>query len=145
MCDNVFKVRTNLKQSIINDTMNFIYIIKEIYNMAKSKTVSKECPMNLAVNILSGKWRLSILWHLSSGTIRFNKLQKMLTGITQKTLTLELRELEKDGIIYRKVYPEIPPKVEYGLTEFGESIKPILNLMCEWGKNYQKFLNNLNN
>jgi DNA-binding HxlR family transcriptional regulator len=106
--------------------------------MAKSKSLTTECPMDVAINILSGKWKISILWHLTRGIIRFNELQRLLQDITQKTLTLQLRELERDGIIYRKVYPEVPPKVEYGLTELGESMKPVLNSMCEWGKFYQK-------
>ena len=106
--------------------------------MAKSITILSECPMDVTINILSGKWKIAILWNLSRGTIRFNELQRLLTNITQKTLTMQLRALEKDGIIYRKVYQEVPPKVEYGLTQMGESIKPILSSMCEWGKEYQK-------
>ena len=94
--------------------------------------------MDVTINILSGKWKIAILWHLTRGTIRFNELQRLLTNITQKTLTMQLRELERDGIIYREVYPEVPPKVEYGLTKVGESIKPILSSMCEWGKEYQE-------
>ena len=106
--------------------------------MAKSKEITTECPMNVTINILSGKWKMSILWHLTRGVIRFNELQRLLDNITQKTLTLQLRELERYGVIYRKAYPEVPPKVEYGLTKLGESMKPILSLMCEWGKDYQK-------
>ncbi|WPC43215.1 helix-turn-helix domain-containing protein [Clostridium sp. JS66] len=106
--------------------------------MAKAKEITTQCPMDVTINILSGKWKMSILWHLSKGVIRFNELQRLLNNITQKTLTLQLRELERDGIIYRKIYAEVPPKVEYGLTELGESMKPILSSMCEWGKNYQK-------
>ena len=105
--------------------------------MAKSKNIVLSCPMDITINILSGKWKLSILWHLTQGIVRFNELQRLLTNITQKTLTMQLRELETAGIIYRKVYPEVPPKVEYGLTKVGESIKPILSSMCEWGKEYQ--------
>jgi DNA-binding HxlR family transcriptional regulator len=109
--------------------------------MAKSRNLIEECPMDVTINILSGKWKISILWHLTRGVIRFNELQRLLKDITQKTLTLQLRELERDGIIYRKVYPEVPPKVEYGLTKLGESMKPVLNSMCEWGKFYQKSQN----
>ncbi|AWI06443.1 winged helix-turn-helix transcriptional regulator [Clostridium drakei] len=106
--------------------------------MAKSKQIIEQCPMDVTINILSGKWKMSILWHLSKGVIRFNELQRLLNNITQKTLTLQLRELERDGIIYRKIYAEVPPKVEYGLSKLGESMKPILKSMCDWGKNYQK-------
>jgi len=112
--------------------------------MSKSINLESDCPMNLTINILSEKWKLSILWHLSRGTIRFNELQRTLTNITQKTLTMQLRELERDGIIYRKVYPESPPRVEYGLTNIGESMKPILSVMCEWGKDYKKLINENN-
>jgi Predicted transcriptional regulators len=109
--------------------------------MAKSRSLTSSCPMDITINILSGKWKISIIWHLTKGIARFNELQRVLTNITQKTLTMQLRELERDGIIYRKVYPEVPPRVEYGLTKVGESIKPILSSMCEWGKEYQKQAN----
>ena len=108
-------------------------------SMSKSENIDLQCPMDVTINILSGKWKLSILWHLSNkGIIRFNELQRLLPNITQKTLTMQLRELESDNIIYRKIYAEVPPKVEYGLTKLGESVKPILSSMCEWGKFYQK-------
>ena len=112
--------------------------------MSKSIDLESDCPMNLTINILSGKWKLAILWHLSRGTIRFNELQRLLANITQKTLTMQLRELERDGIIYREVYPESPPRVEYGLTNIGESMQPILSAMCEWGKDYKKLMNENN-
>jgi DNA-binding HxlR family transcriptional regulator len=106
--------------------------------MSKSINIGSDCPMDVTINILSGKWKIGILWHLSRGTIRFNELQRLLANVTQKTLTMQLRELEKYGIIYREVYPESPPRVEYGLTQIGESIKPILSSLCQWGKEYQK-------
>ena len=108
--------------------------------MGKSINLVSECPMDVTINILSGKWKITILWHLVRGTIRFNELQRLLSNVTQKTLTMQLRELESDGIIYRKVYPEVPPRVEYGLTEIGESLKPILKSMCEWGKDYKELI-----
>ncbi|MDT8716890.1 helix-turn-helix transcriptional regulator [Clostridium sp. 19966] len=106
--------------------------------MSKSTNMDVACPMDVTINILSGKWKLAILWNLSKGVIRFNELQRLLEGITQKTLTMQLRELETDGVIYRKVYAEVPPRVEYGLTELGETMRPILNSMCQWGKDYIK-------
>ncbi|KOF56529.1 MULTISPECIES: winged helix-turn-helix transcriptional regulator [Clostridium] len=108
--------------------------------MAKSKNLIDSCPMDITINILSGKWKLSILWHLSQNIVRFNELQRLLPNITQKTLTMQLRELEKSGIIYRKIYAEVPPRVEYGLTQVGESLNPILSSMCEWGKDYKKIM-----
>ena len=93
--------------------------------------------MNLGINILSGKWKLQIIWNIQKNkVVRFNELQRMLGDITTKTLTSQLRELEENQIIKRTVFPEVPPRVEYSLTEIGESIEPILNSLCDWGKAY---------
>ena len=81
---------------------------------------------------------MKILWHLSKGTIRFNELQRLLGSITTKTLTEQLRELEERRIILRTVFPEVPPRVEYSLSEIGITLKPILKGLCEWGKTYQQ-------
>ncbi|MCD8357442.1 MAG: helix-turn-helix transcriptional regulator [Clostridia bacterium] len=108
--------------------------------MAKSLAITEKCPMEVGLNILSGKWKLRILWHLSKGAIRFNELQRQLGKITTKTLTQQLRELENQHIIKRVVYPETPPKVEYSLTELGQSISPVLKALCEWGTLYQNKL-----
>lgn len=88
---------------------------------------------------MSGKWKLRILWHLSKRTIRFNELQRLLGNITTKTLTQQLRELEEQGIVLRKVFPEVTPKVEYSLTDIGVTLKPILRELCNWGKTYQEY------
>ena len=109
--------------------------------MAKSMAIPDHCPMDVGLNILSGKWTLRILWHVSKGPVRFNELRRLLGTITTKTLTLQLRELEEQGMILRTVYPETPPRVEYALTELGQSIQPILKDLCEWGTNYQKAVN----
>ena len=106
--------------------------------MAKVQAVDEQCPIELGLNILSGKWKLKILWHLSKGTIRFNELRRLLGSITTKTLTEQLRELEEQGIILRTVFPEVPPKVEYSLSEIGITLKPILKGLCEWGKTYRQ-------
>lgn len=106
--------------------------------MAKSMAIPDQCPMDVGLNILSGKWTLRILWHISRGPVRFNELQRLLGTITTKTLTAQLRELEEQAIIMRTVYPETPPRVEYALTELGQSIQPILKDLCEWGTSYQK-------
>lgn len=111
--------------------------------MSKTLTASEMCPMDLGINILSGKWKLKILWNIQrKNIIRFNELQKLLGSITTKTLTNQLRELEEQKIIKRNVYPEVPPKVEYSLTEVGESIIPVLKMLCEWGKEYQRLIKN---
>ena len=107
--------------------------------MAKVQAADKQCPVELGPNILSGKWKLKILWHLSKGTIRFNKLQRLLGNITTKTLTQQLRELEEQGIVLRNVFPEVPPRVEYSLSEIGNTLKPVLKGRCKWGKIYQEY------
>lgn len=95
------------------------------------------CPVEVTVDVIGGKWKGLILYHLTFGTKRFNELRRLLPKTTQRMLTLQLRELEKDGIIHREVYPEIPPKVEYSLTNLGETLKPIIFLMRDWGEVYE--------
>ena len=95
------------------------------------------CPIEVTVDVIGGKWKGLILYHLISGTKRFNELRRLMPKTTQRMLTLQLRELEKDGIIHREVYREIPPKVEYSLTNFGETLKPIIFLMRDWGEVYE--------
>jgi len=90
------------------------------------------CPVEVSMNLLSGKWKCLMLWHLNDGTKRYNELERVVPGVSQKMLTQQLKELEKDGLISRSVYPEIPPRVEYSLTELGESAFPILELMHSW-------------
>jgi DNA-binding HxlR family transcriptional regulator len=109
--------------------------------MAKSINIADQCPMDIGLNMVSGKWKMAILWHLTKGTIRFNELQRMLSAISQKTLTQQLRELERDGLIERQIFPEVLPKVEYRLSKLGSAIIPVLNSLCEWGKYYQKQMN----
>ena len=94
------------------------------------------------LKVLGGKWKPPILFMLSSKTLRFGELKKAITGITQKMLTQELREMENDGLINRKVFPEIPPKVEYSLTTYGKSLEPILKSMSEWGKKHKDMSRN---
>lgn len=106
--------------------------------MAKTMGITDQCPVEVGLNILSGKWKLRILWHVSKQPVRFNELQRLLGAITTKTLTGQLRELEEQGIVRRIVYPEIPPKVEYSMTELGKTIQPVLKSLCEWGTSYQK-------
>jgi len=90
----------------------------------------------LTQNILSGRWKYFILWYLKSGTRRFGDIQHFLGGLSQGSLTKQLKELEKDGVVHRKVYPEVPPKVEYSLTEKGVRLLPILEQMEAFGKEY---------
>ncbi len=91
------------------------------------------CSVEATLEIIGGKWKGVLLYHLLPGTRRFNELKRLCPGITQRMLTLQLRELEVDGVIHREVYAVVPPKVEYSLTSFGRSLEPILVLMCDWG------------
>ena len=95
-------------------------------------------PVEATLEIVGGKYKPLILWHLSGKTLRFGQLQKLLSSATPKMLTKQLRELENDGLIARKVYPVVPPKVEYSLTPLGTSFIPILSSICDWGNNYLK-------
>lgn len=97
-----------------------------------------ECPVATTVQIIGSKWKLLILKNLLSRPWRFNELKKDLEGISQKVLTDSLRSMEEDGIITRTVYPEVPPHVEYALSDLGESMRPILDAMKDWGINYKK-------
>ncbi len=98
----------------------------------------EKCPVETALDVLAGKWKILILWYLRSETKRFNELQKLLPRTTQKMLIQKLRELEEDGIIHREVYPVVPPKVEYSLTEYGETLKPIVKQLYLWGEIHKK-------
>ncbi|MBM7666041.1 DNA-binding HxlR family transcriptional regulator [Solibacillus kalamii] len=96
------------------------------------------CPVTQTQNIIAGKWKIIILWHLSIKTRRFNELQRLLPNISKGILTRQLRELEDDQMVHREVYKEVPPKVEYSLTPLGQSFIPILNSMGDWSKKHLK-------
>ncbi|NGP46836.1 helix-turn-helix transcriptional regulator [Bacillaceae bacterium SIJ1] len=94
------------------------------------------CSVEATLAVIGGKWKGVILYHLLSGTKRFNELRRRMPDMTQRMLTLQLRELEKDGIVHREVYKEVPPKVEYSLTDFGYTLEQIIVLMRDWGDTY---------
>jgi DNA-binding HxlR family transcriptional regulator len=100
------------------------------------------CPVATAVQLIGSKWKLLIMRNLLERPWRFNELQRSLEGVSQKVLTDSLRSMEKDGIIIRKAYAEVPPRVEYSLSELGESMRPIIESLKEWGLNYQSTRNN---
>lgn len=105
-----------------------------------TKNELPKCPVATTVQLIGGKWKLLILRNLLERPWRFNELKKNLNGISQKVLTDSLRSMEEDGLITRTIYPEVPARVEYALSELGETIRPILNAMQEWGENYKKSL-----
>jgi DNA-binding HxlR family transcriptional regulator len=105
---------------------------------------AKNCPVTATQNVLMGKWKLAILWIVGQKTRRFNELQKLMPDISRGVLTQQLRELERDGLVHREVYREIPPKVEYSLTEIGRSFIPVMMQIMEWGVGYVKKTANCN-
>jgi DNA-binding HxlR family transcriptional regulator len=115
-------------------------IIKETNEGMKMKSERYNCPVEATLGVIGGKWKVLILWYLKEDIKRFGELKRSIPGITQKVLTQQLRELEADGLINRKVYAQVPPKVEYTLTEYGESLEPILKLMCDWGIKHRNWI-----
>jgi DNA-binding HxlR family transcriptional regulator len=98
------------------------------------------CSMELTLQVIGGKWKLIILHKLGKeGTMRFSEVKRSIPNITQKMLTQQLRELESDGVVRREVYPQVPPKVEYSLTDLGESILPLIGSLCRWGERYAEW------
>src|SRR6266498_5208499 len=94
------------------------------------------CPAEIAISLLGSKWKLLILRELFKGMRRFGELSRNVPGISQKMLTQQLRQMERDGLVSRKIYPEVPPRVEYSLTGIGSSLKPVLDAMHKWGAKY---------
>ena len=105
---------------------------------APTPPVLPACPVETMLTLISDKWKVLILRDLLSGTKRFGELKKSIGHVTQKVLTAQLRQMEESGLLTRTVYAEVPPRVEYTLTELGYSLKPILDAMLVWGENYKK-------
>ena len=105
---------------------------------AKAKNELPACPVETTLTLISDKWKVLILRDLLPGTKRFGELRKSIGHVSQKVLTAQLRQMEQSGLVNRKVYAEVPPKVEYSLTDVGYSLKPILDAMWTWGEEYQK-------
>lgn len=121
-----------------NNSITFYFELLKGEDTMKTKDELPQCPVATTVQIIGSKWKLLILRNLLTRPWRFNELRKNLEGISQKALTDSLRSMEEDGIVTRTVYPEVPPRVEYALSELGESIRPIIDAMAEWGNNYKK-------
>ena len=96
------------------------------------------CPVETTLSLIGDKWKVLILRDLITGTKRFGELKKSIGTVSQKVLTAQLRNMEENGLVHRKVYAEVPPRVEYSLTELGQSLKPILDAMQNWGEEYKK-------
>lgn len=100
------------------------------------------CPVATIVQLVGNKWKLLIIRNLLGGVQRFNEMRRTIPGISQKVLTDNLRALEKDGIVHREAYAEVPPRVEYSLTDLGRSLQPVFDAMIEWGEGYQAMVRN---
>lgn len=106
--------------------------------MMQEPHITENCPIETTLNLISNKWKFLILWNLLSGTKRFGELKKSLGHISQKVLTQNLRELEAAGMLHRQVYAEVPPRVEYSLTDLGKSLNDVFSILKIWGQNYQQ-------
>lgn len=104
--------------------------------MYRHRDQEYRCASEITLELISGKWKILILSYLSENTCRFGELQKRMPGATQKMLTSQLRDLERDGLVIRKVYPVVPPKVEYYLTDLGMRLVPMLKMLCDYGADY---------
>lgn len=103
----------------------------------EDKDITSCSSVKVTLEVMGGKWKPLIMYLLVERTMRFSELQRSITGITQKMLTEQLRELERDGLISRKVYPQVPPKVEYSITKYGKTLLPVLETMHDWGKTHR--------
>lgn len=107
---------------------------------AKKEASDYGCSVEAALDVIGGKWKGVILFHLLEDTQRFGELQRLIPNVTRRMLTLSLRELESDGLVHREVYKQVPPKVEYSLTEYGQTLKPIIGSLRAWGDSYVEHL-----
>jgi DNA-binding HxlR family transcriptional regulator len=99
---------------------------------------ANHCPVEVTLSVIGGKWKPLILWHLSEGGVRrFLELQRTIPGITRKMLTQHLRELERDGIVARQIFDEMPLRVEYSLTKYGQTLRPLMRVLCDWGSKHE--------
>lgn len=109
-------------------------------NENKVCTENEDCPVTNAMDVIGGKWKVIILYHLRDNTLRFGELRKRIPKITQKMLTQQLRELESNHLVERKIYAEVPPRVEYTSTYIAEELRPIMDMLCDWSKKHEEQL-----
>ncbi len=123
------------------DTIGANRVNKEVFLTELTESTAKQelpaCPVETTLTLISDKWKVLILRDLMNGTLRFGELKKSIGHVTQKVLTAQLRQMEASGLLTRKVYAEVPPRVEYTLTELGYSLKPVMDALWKWGENYQ--------
>jgi DNA-binding HxlR family transcriptional regulator len=100
--------------------------------------IKKDCPVEATLEVIAGKWKPNIVFHLMQGTMRFGELRRLMPEVTQQMLTAHLRELERHGVVHREVYAQVPPKVEYSLTPLGRGLEPVFDRIYEWGVIYLK-------
>jgi DNA-binding HxlR family transcriptional regulator len=100
------------------------------------KATDNRCPAEFTLAMIGGRWKIPILFHLLGGRKRFTELARALNGVTQKMLTQQLREMQRNGLVERKVFAQVPPKVEYSLTNLGVSLRPVVDAMCRWGEEH---------
>lgn len=112
--------------------------------MTETMNALPACPVETTLTLISDKWKVLIIRDLLTGTKRFGELKRSVGNVSQKVLTSQLRQMEESGLVNRKVYAEVPPRVEYSLTELGLSLKPIISSMEKWGNNYKKIVENNN-
>lgn len=137
----ICKVSTILWCSYLKDTIGANRVNKEVFLTELTESTAKQelpaCPVETTLTLISDKWKVLILRDLMNGTLRFGELKKSIGHVTQKVLTAQLRQMEQSGLLTRKVYAEVPPRVEYTLTELGYSLKPVMDALWKWGENYQ--------
>jgi DNA-binding HxlR family transcriptional regulator len=114
----------------------FIFAKKSVMKRYELDGTFYYCPVDLTLSIIGGRWKSLVFWNLRNGTKRFGEIKKILVGINDKMLAQVLRELEKSGVVSRKVYEVIPPKVEYSLTDEGKKLLPVMQLMSDWGEKF---------
>ncbi len=135
---NILSILFKIYVKLVNKLNNKLLCVEPMHEECHMKNQCVKystCPMVLANDMLSGKWKMLILWHLSTETLRNSDIKRRLPQVTQKMLTMQLRSLEENKLIMRKVYPEVPPKVEYSLTELGKGVIPLLEMMHSFGSN----------
>src|SRR3954467_11574049 len=111
-------------------------IIKGKEYIIKMRNGTYHCALDVTMDFIGGKWKTVVLWYLRDKTMRFGELKKQIPDITEKMLSLQLKSLEEDGLIKRQVFPEVPLRVEYSMTDFGKTLRPVLEAVAKWGRNY---------